>query len=89
MEISENRIQELVKIIPNPTQGEVTVKLPDGMPTEIQVFDSAGKLVLYYKNSSMSTGNFRLNLSDKPSGIYTFLFDADNQVFSKKVSLVK
>jgi len=89
IQVSEKFLPEMVKILPNPTNGEVTVVIPDGLTAEIQVFDSSGKLVVLYKKSNSTSGNFKIDLSDRPTGLYTFYLNVNSQVFSRKVSLVK
>ncbi len=72
------------KIYPNPAKDELCVyfNMPLSQKTEIQVYDSTGKLI---KNLT-SNENQHYDISDLASGIY--FVKSENQTFSKAIKLL-
>ena len=75
-------------IFPNPTTGMVTVQLSDNdVPAAIRVFDMNGKLlpIASVRNGATCT----LDLSTLSSGLYIISLQTNNQIITKKISLIK
>lgn len=75
-------------IFPNPTTGMVTVQLSDSdVPAVVRVFDMNGKLlpIAPVRNGNTCT----LDLSSLSSGLYIISLQANNQIITKKISLIK
>lgn len=63
--------EEKISIFPNPTAGELQIRLPDdfGQPSEVQIFDVLGKKM--EPNDVQFSGNAGwLDLQNLPSGMY-------------------
>lgn len=75
-------------IFPNPTTGMVTVQLTGSdAPAVIRVFDMNGKLlpIAPVRNGATCT----LDLSSLSSGLYIISLQTNNQIITKKISLIK
>jgi hypothetical protein len=64
-------IGQKIKIYPNPTEGLVTIEVPENMESNselrIIVTDSNGKVIVDRPHEGLRT---EVNLSDKPNGLY-------------------
>ncbi len=68
----EEPYKQAFKVYPNPTKGEVEVSLPQGGRYQVQVHNTAGRLVF---SKEIRTNAVRLNLSlphGLPAGVYLF-----------------
>jgi hypothetical protein len=72
-----------VAIYPNPSNGLVTVSYGNFEPTQIQVYDISGKLILTKNNLSASETN--LDLSSASQGIYFIKISSENQNTVKRL----
>ena len=72
-----------VAIYPNPSNGLVTVSYGNFEPTQIQVYDISGKLILTKENLSASETN--LDLSSASQGIYFIKISSENQNTVKRL----
>nr|NQU93358.1 DUF5110 domain-containing protein [Bacteroidota bacterium] len=83
------KLEDQIKIFPNPTIGSVKVEMPLGVNTEITLYNPEGQIILTYTNNPAMGNHFDINLSSEPAGVYYFKFRCDNHVFGRKVSMVK
>lgn len=76
-------------IYPNPTSGNVTVRLENSEieTAEIKVYDLNGKLLQVEQQKG--SNEVTLNLSPLTSGMYIISVQTGNQNFTKKISLIK
>ena len=79
----ENKLSELF-VYPNPGNGTVTIELANSLsPTQIQVVDITGKLILVQAISSGSS-NVQLDLSSLSKGVYVIRVTDERGVTSKE-----
>ncbi|MEI6766500.1 MAG: T9SS type A sorting domain-containing protein [Bacteroidota bacterium] len=73
-------------VFPNPSDGNVTIEIPDGNKTEnqIAIFNSLGGLVWKQKTT---VANLTLDLSRFPKGIYFIKVDNNRKAYSQKIVL--
>jgi PKD repeat protein len=79
------RLEEFVKVYPNPSQGLVIIDLP--VLAEVIVLDLNGKIISPPLNRS-PTG-YRLDLNGFPSGVYTIRVTSEDTVLTKQIVLMK
>lgn len=73
---------DLVKFYPNPSNGQITVSLPE--PAKVSISDLSGKVVY---STLMNEGETNVNLSNFSSGIYMINFAGDNFTKTDKIIL--
>lgn len=71
-----------MSVQPNPTAGELTIKMPTELSAQAQVFDAQGKLVV--DNTSVSNGSV-IDLSNMTTGVYMIRITAENSVQTFRV----
>jgi hypothetical protein len=69
-----------LQLYPNPTNGKLTISNIDLFDTDVQIFDSMGRLV----QKSQLSGN-ELDVSKLPEGVYLIEFKNGNQLFKTKI----
>jgi hypothetical protein len=83
----ETSFNHTIKILPNPTNGQFEVELPNAFrEASIQIIDILGQ-VIYTNKSSKSFPKFVVDLSDKPSGIY--IVEVVHDTKSEALKLIK
>jgi PKD repeat protein len=89
--ISEFNNPEHIIVYPNPTNDAVTVDFGLSLfdQIEVKVFNMVGDLIGTHKYSGIPTNTFKIDLSNKPSGIYFLNILAGNTTVTRKVSLIK
>lgn len=65
--IDENEIKPVLGIYPNPTSGEVTFRINNGSPADIEILDMRGKLI---ETFPMNSVNSTFNLEGYSKGLY-------------------
>lgn len=85
---SDNEINSLFTILPNPSNGSFNVSI-DGLKDNslsIDVYDAIGKLI-YNQPSEIINGSLKkeISLDNVPNGVYFLKINAGEQVFSKKI----
>ena len=82
---------EQFQVSPNPTKGlaSLFLKLHKTATIQVDIRDSAGRLI--WKNQPMQTAvlNLPIDLTQSPAGLYTISFKIENQVFVRKLTVVK
>ncbi|MFU8860742.1 MAG: endonuclease/exonuclease/phosphatase family protein [Cyclonatronaceae bacterium] len=83
----------LAQNFPNPFNPATTITftVPEPGNVRIDVFDVLGRRIADLVNETYSSGvhNVAFNASDLPSGIFLIRMNAGNQVFTRKMTLVK
>ncbi|MEX2364465.1 MAG: T9SS type A sorting domain-containing protein [Balneolaceae bacterium] len=78
---------------PNPFNPSTVISfsIPQNSHVNLAVYDVTGKQVAELANSRMAAGNHTVdfNASNLSSGIYIYKLTADNQVFTRKLTLIK
>ena len=67
-------------VFPNPTDGEVSIKLENNSSSQIRVFDAVGKLVFNETSASQV-----VNLELPESGIYFLQVETEQGIFTEKL----
>jgi len=82
-------------IYPNPSPGEVKVRLQGGWEAgkrgsgvEVDIINSIG-IVIKTLNHDPSTGDLLIDLSDQPDGLYIIRIMSGDHSVQKKLSLIK
>ncbi len=87
----EAALFEQFQVSPNPTKGlaSLFLKLHKTATIQVDIRDSAGRLI--WKNQPMQTAvlNLPIDLTQSPAGLYTISFKIENQVFVRKLTVVK
>jgi len=81
-----------LSIYPNPVSNgivEMIFNLKNETPLTISVVDINGKIVHSSKIASVKTGQYQLNVSNIPNGIYLLKFQTANSTASKKLIIAK
>jgi len=78
---------------PNPFNPitQITYQLPETSKISIEVFDVTGRMVTTLVNETQTTGTHTVSFNgeDLASGLYLYRLTAGNQVFTRKLMLVK
>jgi len=77
----ENQVQSDLEIFPNPTNGDITIKL-DG-EYEIVILDTRGRLIVQRSAADQT----KMNLSQFESGVYFIHIQKDGERFVEKLIL--
>ena len=76
---------ESVLVYPNPTNGLFEMYLPEGIKTaNIEIYNTQSQLVSS-QTYTVQDGRVRLNISDKPVGIYFVKLNLEKRVFIKVI----
>jgi hypothetical protein len=83
-------LQQLL-LSPNPTEGLalLSIKLHKTAAVRIAVHDAAGHLILEKPEVTASELTWPLDLRDSPPGIYTVFVFVENEVFVRKMAVVR
>ena len=83
-----NYVNEL-EISPNPTKGLVTINLElfETQDLTVEVLNTNGQVMRMINEDNSIGGQYQLNLTEFPNGIYFVKFQIGNQLISKKVVL--
>ncbi len=78
-------------VYPNPTTGMVNVLFSEGIPDVItlEIYNAIGNKVLSMQEKSNGTQGFRVDLSDRPAGIYLLRIKTYDQVTIRKITLTR
>ncbi len=76
---------------PNPTSGatNLTLKLGRQLPVKVEVRDALGRLVLENAQISTTDHSVQIDLAQQAAGVYNVAVLVDNQVFVRKLVLIK
>lgn len=81
--LTDNNLQEYIKIYPNPSQGVFMVEFINNIePFNISVFDVSGRII---ENTMVNESNYELNLTNQATGIYFINISNNNYNFVDKL----
>jgi len=89
--IDDQKEENSFTIYPNPSKGEFTINIELAKQENIQirVFNIVGQEIFTKKIADTQVGKFTIDLSSQSNGIYFVELKTNEQVSSKKISLVK
>lgn len=70
-------------IFPNPSSGSINVKINSASPTDIEIYDTSGRVIL----SDTFFGNIWNTQLNEKSGIYLMRLRTNNKVYTRKITL--
>lgn len=81
--------ETLVKVFPNPSQGLITIELPDGLTENIflSVINSRGD-VIHSEELSNKTTKASVNISKAAAGVYLLKLQMGENILYKKITLM-
>lgn len=82
----ENSAAFTFEVYPNPTQGLLTLQVPQTAPYTLFVYDLNGKLV---RTKSINQTQTELNFSHLAKGVYTFKFQNKKEAVASKVVVIR
>ncbi len=79
-----------LRIFPNPSEGNVFVDFNFNAPTNLQVYvtDLLGKRIKQINNQEYTSQRLSFDLTAYESGVYFFVFEGKDQVYTRKVVLM-
>jgi hypothetical protein len=69
------------EFFPNPTQGQLSVRVSGGLPATLWVSDMTGRVVM----KRAFEGRLEIDLGDQPLGLYALKVETGQQIFSETV----
>ena len=87
----ETSVFQQLLLSPNPTEGlaVLSIKLHKPAAVRVTVHDATGRLALEKPETTASELAWPLDLLDSPSGIYSVFIFVENEVFVRKMAMVK
>jgi hypothetical protein len=87
----EVAVFEQFLLAPNPTRGlaSLTVKLHNAAAIRVEIRDWTGRLILVNPTIKTDALNLPIDLTLSPSGVYTVAVWVGNQVFARKITVVR
>lgn len=76
-----------IKFFPNPVQSMLTLELPDPeiKSVQVQIINSAGQKVFVKDAMKIVSGNFNLDVSKLPAGVYQVILSGDKETYNVSV----
>ncbi|MDQ6482446.1 M4 family metallopeptidase [Dyadobacter sp. LHD-138] len=76
-----------IKFFPNPVQSMLTLELPDPeiKSVQVQIINSAGQKVFVKDAVKIVSGNFNLDVSKLPAGVYQVILSGDKKTYNISV----
>jgi hypothetical protein len=87
--VETQHLEDQINVFPNPTAGLIHVELPTGKMTEIKIYNAEGQLLTTYTNNPAGGNSATFDLSSEPEGVYYLQIRSENQIFGKKVTVVR
>ncbi|MBI3502794.1 MAG: T9SS type A sorting domain-containing protein [Bacteroidetes bacterium] len=89
--VNELSQENAISVFPNPTDGtvNVSVNIPNAGLTSVKVYTVVGETVSELSDNIVTPKNFKVNLADKPNGIYFIEVKTNSGKATKKVVLNK
>jgi PKD repeat protein len=91
LSIDELEKENLVLLYPNPSKGLINIEIGN-LKSEnfrIHVFNSIGEIVQIIHLNDFSNNRYIVDLNNKANGLYYFTFQYEDEIFTKKVSVIK
>ena len=93
MGIQKPTLGDLLSIYPNPTNGDITITLSGNVNNtinSIEIIDLRGKQVYQLNNVLHRNGkSWSIDLSEQPSGMYFVTIISQDEMVSKKITLIR
>ncbi|MFN7014220.1 MAG: T9SS type A sorting domain-containing protein, partial [Bacteroidia bacterium] len=91
LSIDEEGVENIVVLYPNPSSGLINIEIGTLKSNnfKIHVFNSIGEIVQVISLNDFSNNRYTVDLSSKANGLYYFTFHYENEMFTKKVSVIK
>ena len=91
LSIDEQGIENVVVLYPNPSSGLINIEIGELKSDnfKVHVFNSIGEIVQVINLNDFSNNRYPVDLNSKANGLYYFTFQYENEVFTKKVSVIK
>jgi len=88
---TEDAYFALFQLSPNPTEGltMLSLKLHQSEEIRIEVYDMSGRLILENPTLETDALNLPIDLSNQPAGMYSVSVWVENQVFVRKLTVVR
>ncbi|MBK6995393.1 MAG: T9SS type A sorting domain-containing protein [Lewinellaceae bacterium] len=88
---TEDAYFALFQLSPNPTEGltMLSLKLHQSEEIRIEVYDMSGRLILENPTLETDALNLPIDLSNQPAGMYSVSVWIDNQVFVRKLTVMR
>lgn len=85
--LSENELERLFKVYPNPTSGLIFLETPDSFQENIDViiYDIVGHNLI--ERNLTNSGKHIFDISDKPQGVYFLKIIVEDEIVSKRFIL--
>ncbi|GIV43316.1 MAG: hypothetical protein KatS3mg035_0439 [Bacteroidia bacterium] len=91
LSIDEDGVENIVVLYPNPSSGLINIEIgtlkSDNF--KVHVFNSIGEIVQVISLNDFSNNRYIVDLNSKANGLYYFTFQYENEVFTKKVAVIK
>jgi PKD repeat protein len=91
LSIDEEGVENVVVLYPNPSSGLINIEIgtlkSDNF--KVHVFNSIGEIVQVISLNDFSNNRYTVDLNSKANGLYYFTFQYENEVFTKKVAVIK
>jgi hypothetical protein len=83
----DNELENLISLIPNPTNGKVllTLNLHGYHAVQIRVYNNLGKEIIAMPSENIQVESFEMDLSKYSTGVYFFKISVDGRVVTKKL----
>lgn len=91
LSIDEQAVENLVVLYPNPSSGFINIEIGELKSDNfrVHIFNSIGEIVQIISLNDFSNNRYIVDLNSKANGLYYFTFQYENEVFTKKVSVIK
>ncbi len=91
LSINEEDVENLVVLYPNPSSGLINIEIGTLKSNnfKVHVFNSIGEIVQVISLNDFSNNRYTVDLNSKANGLYYFTFQYENEVFTKKVAVIK
>ncbi len=81
MGLETKKLTSRLTVFPNPTNGELNIKLPEGMTNaKVLVYNHLGQMVTEQNISTQGSKLFTLNINDLSAGLYMIRLESDQSV---------
>ncbi len=87
----ESEFEAAIDIAPNPAsnQSVISYHFPKALNFDIQLINHLGQLIFEEKIEKAKNGNYHIDLSQIPAGLYVIVFENEHHVFGKKLVVEK
>ncbi|MDQ3192684.1 MAG: M43 family zinc metalloprotease [Bacteroidota bacterium] len=85
----EKHLSSNITVYPNPSKGEVFIKVSSENEVKISIYNALGKVIVNENNTNNKSGNFNIDLSSYPNGVYFINIETSKGVMVKKMVLAK